>query len=172
MTLFGRCERHERIEHFRMRFRIGPILRNGGPLGAQAFLIRIGILDDKRLQPLRMRRDDAKADRPAIVMKVEGVFVDLELLEKIVDRLGQIVEGVHIRRWWRGVTLTESRKIRRYQMIACCEQGDERIELARGRRETVQEHDRRRVLRTSFAIENSDTINRHAVIGRCRGRRL
>ena len=84
VTLFGRCERHERIEHFRMRFRIGPILRNAGPLGAQAFLIGIGILDDKRLQPLRMRRDDAKADRPAIVMKVEGVFVDLELLEKIV----------------------------------------------------------------------------------------
>jgi hypothetical protein len=55
VTLFGRCERHERIEHFRMRFRIGPILRNGGPLGAQAFLIRIGILDDKRLQPLRRR---------------------------------------------------------------------------------------------------------------------
>lgn len=41
VTLFGRCERHERIEHFRMRFRIGPILRNGGPLGAQAFLIRL-----------------------------------------------------------------------------------------------------------------------------------
>jgi len=80
VTLFGRRERHEHIEHFRMRFRIGPILRNGGPLGAQAFLIRIGILDDKRLQPLRMCRDDAKADRPAIVMKVEGVFVDLELL--------------------------------------------------------------------------------------------
>ena len=77
MTLFGRCERHERVEHFGMRFRISPILRNAGPLGAQAFLIRIGILDDERLQPLRMRRDDAKADRPAIVMKVEGVFVDL-----------------------------------------------------------------------------------------------
>jgi len=119
-----------------------------------------------------MCRDDAKADRPAIVMKVEGVFVDVELLEKLVDRLGQIVEGVHIRRWWRGFTLTESWKIRRYQMIACCEQGDERIELARGRRKPVQEHDRRRVLRTSFAIENSDAINRLAVIGRCRERRL
>ena len=96
----------------------------------------------------------------------------LSCFEKIVDRLGQIVEGVHIRRWWRGVALTESRKIRRYQMIACCEQGDERIELARGRGEPVQEHDRRRVLRTSFAIENSNAINRHAMIGRCRGRRL
>src|ERR1700733_5131771 len=132
MTLFGRCERHERIEHFWMRFRIGPILRDAGPLGAQAFLIDIGILDDERLQPLRMRRHDAKADRPAIVMKEEGVWVDLELLEETVDRLGQIVEGVHIRRRRRGVTLTESWKIRCYQMIACCEQGDERIELARG----------------------------------------
>ena len=37
--------------------------------------------------------------------------------------------------------MAESRKIRRYQMIACCEQGDERIELARGRGEAVQEHD-------------------------------
>jgi len=50
-----------------MRFRIGPVLRNAGPLGAEAFLIRIGILDDKRLQPLRMRRDDAEADRAAEV---------------------------------------------------------------------------------------------------------
>src|SRR5271166_1492880 len=119
-----------------------------------------------------MRRNDAKADRPAIVMNVKGVFVDLELLEKIVDRPGQIVKGVHIRRLSRGVTLTESWKIWCYQMIACCEQGDKRIELARGRGEAMQQHDRRRVLRTSLAIENSDTINRHAVISRCRGRRL
>ena len=48
MTLFGCGKRHERIEHFRMRFRIGPILRNAGPLGAEAFLIGIGILDDGR----------------------------------------------------------------------------------------------------------------------------
>ena len=57
-------------------------------------------------------------------------------------------------------------------MIACGEQGDERVELARGRGEPVQEHDRRRVVRTGFAIENSDAINRLAVIGRCRARRL
>jgi hypothetical protein len=29
-----------------------------------------------------MRRDDAEADRAAIVMKVEAVFVDVELLER------------------------------------------------------------------------------------------
>jgi len=57
-------------------------------------------------------------------------------------------------------------------MIACREQWDERIELARGRGETVQKHDGRRVLWASFAIENPDTISRHAMIGRCRARRL
>jgi hypothetical protein len=130
VTLFGRCNRHERVKHFRMHFRIGPILRNAGPFGAQALLIGIGILDDKCSKPIRMRRDYAKADRPAVVMKVEGVSVDLELLEKSVDRSGQIVKGVRIRRRRRGVTLTETWKIRRYRVIACGEQGDERIELA------------------------------------------
>ena len=47
VTLFGRCEGHERIEHFRMRYRIGPVLRNAAPLGAQALIIDIGILYDK-----------------------------------------------------------------------------------------------------------------------------
>ena len=75
MTLFGRCKRHERVKHFRMHFRIGPVLRNAGPFDAQAFPIGIGILDDKCSKPIRMRRDYAKADRPAVVMKVEGVSV-------------------------------------------------------------------------------------------------
>jgi hypothetical protein len=43
-----------------------------------------------------VRQDYAKADRPAVVMKVEGVFVDLELLEKSVDSPSQIVKGVRI----------------------------------------------------------------------------
>ena len=94
-----------------MHFRIGPVLRNAGPFDAQAFPIGIGILDDKCSKPIRMRRDYAKADRPAVVMKVEGVSVDLELLKKSVDRFGQIVKGVRVRRRWRGVTLTESWKI-------------------------------------------------------------
>ncbi len=52
VTLFGCCDGHERIEHFGMRIRIGPILRDAAPLGAQTLFIDIGILDDERLQPL------------------------------------------------------------------------------------------------------------------------
>jgi len=53
VTLLGRCKGYEHIQDFRMRFRIGPILRNAAPLGAQALLIDIGILDDKCSEPLR-----------------------------------------------------------------------------------------------------------------------
>ena len=44
VTLFGRCLRYEGIEHFRMRFWIGPVLRDAGPLCAKAFLLGVGIL--------------------------------------------------------------------------------------------------------------------------------
>src|SRR5258706_12749004 len=167
MTLFGRCQRHERIEHFRMCFWIDPILPYTFPLGPQPLPRGIGILDDESLHPLRMRRNDAEADRPAIVMKVEGALVDLELLKEVVDRPGQVVKGICVRRWRRRVALTESWEIRCYQMIMCGEQGNERIELARGGGKAVQQHDRRRVLGTSLPIEDTDAINHHAVIGRC-----
>src|SRR5580692_1376856 len=121
MKQLGRGSRHERVEHFGGHFWIGPIPCDTCPLRAKPFLIVIAILDDESPHPLRMRQEDAETYRPAVVMKVEAAFVDLELLEKTVGRFRQVVEGVRIRRWRRGVTLTESRKIRRYQMIACCE---------------------------------------------------
>ncbi len=119
-----------------------------------------------------MHQKDAQADRPAVIMKVEAVFVDFELLKEIVDRLRQVVKGVRIRRSWRGVTLTEAWEVRSYQMIVCREQRDDRIELARGRRKPVQQHQRWRVFWASFPIEDPDAINRHPVIGRCSRRRL
>jgi hypothetical protein len=54
----------------------------------------------------------------------------------------------------------------------CGEQGNERIELARGGGKPVQQHQRRRVFRARFPMEDPDAINRHAVIGRCSRRGL
>ena len=62
--------------------------------------------------------------------------------------------------------MTETWEVRGYQMIACGKQRNERIELAGGRRESVQQHDRRRILGASFAVEDADAINCHTVIGR------
>src|SRR5882757_6037815 len=138
MTLFGRSPRHKRVEHLGMRLRIGPILRDAGPLRAQALLIGVGILDNESLHPIRMLQNHAQTDWPAVVMKEEDAFVDLELIEEIVGRLGKMVESIRIGRWQRGITLTEARKVRCDQMIAWCKQWDERIELARGGRKAMQ----------------------------------
>src|SRR5262245_2930525 len=57
-------------------------------------------------------------------------------------------------------------------MIVCGEQGNERIEFARGRGKPVQQHQGRRVFRASFPIEDANAIDRRAVIRRCGGRGL
>src|SRR5258707_14241977 len=105
MTLFRRRQRHECIDGFSMRLWIGPILGDASPLGAQALPIGVGILDYKSAHPLRMRHNHAEADRPAVIMKVESTFIDFELVEETVGRLGQVIKGIRIRRWRRGITL-------------------------------------------------------------------
>src|SRR6516164_9680400 len=133
-----------------MRLWIGPILRDGGPLRAQTLLIGVGILDDESLHPLRMRQEHAETDRPAIVMKVEGAFADFELIEQVIHRRRQMIKCVRIGRWWWSLALTEPRKVWCHQMITGGKQGNERIELARGGRKPVQQHDRWRILRAGF----------------------
>ena len=59
----------------------------------------------------------------------------------------------------RSVTMTETRKVWGYQMVACGKQRNESVELAGGRRKPVQQHDRWRVLRASFAVEDADAVN-------------
>ena len=96
MSLFGGRRRDERIQYIAVRFRINPILRDSGPFDPQTLLVDIGILDNERLQPLRVRQDNAKPDRPTIVVKVKCIFVDFKLFKKAVDRLGQVVERIRI----------------------------------------------------------------------------
>src|SRR6516165_6016529 len=100
-----------------MRLWIGPILRDGGPLRAQALLIGVGILDDESLRPLRMRQEHAETDWAAVVMKIEGAFADFEVIEQVIHRRCQMVGSVRIGKWRRGLGLCESWRIRWLQMI-------------------------------------------------------
>jgi hypothetical protein len=68
--------------------------------------------------------------------------------------------------WWRGIALAEAWKVRRDYMISCGKQGNKRIELARGGRKPVKQHDRRRLPGTSLPIEDADAIDRQTMIGR------
>src|ERR1700722_16749402 len=138
MALFSRLRGYKRLEHFGMRFPIRPILRNARPLGPQALLVDIGVLDDEGTHPLRVRQNDPETDRTTVVMEVEGTVVNLELLEESVGRLRQVIECIGIRRRRWSITLTEARKVRSNQVIACGEQRNESVELPRRGGEAVQ----------------------------------
>src|SRR5208283_2426966 len=86
VTLLGRLPRQERVDHFRMRLRIGPLFRDPSPFGSQAFPVNIGVLDDQSLGPLRMPENYPEADRTSIVVKIEGVVVEPQHFEKMNDR--------------------------------------------------------------------------------------
>lgn len=47
VPLFGRGRRYEGVEHFGMRFWIGPISRDADPFCAKAFPVEVRILDDE-----------------------------------------------------------------------------------------------------------------------------
>ena len=51
-------------------------------------------------------------------------------------------------------------------MIFCREQGNECVKLTRRRREAMQQHDGWGFLRTGFPVEDSYTVDLHAMIGR------
>jgi hypothetical protein len=59
-----------------MRFWIDPILRDAGPLCAKSLLIDVGVLDDESPYQFRMCQNDAEADWPTVIMKVEAAFAD------------------------------------------------------------------------------------------------
>src|ERR1700722_6105745 len=172
VALFRRLGWNEWIEPFGMRVSIGPIFGDAGPFGPKSFGVRIGVLDDESLDPFWMHQHDAETNRAAIVMKEECAFVDFELRKKMIDRLRQMVESVSVDRGRWSIALAKARKIRRYQVAAGGEQRNERVELAGRGGKAVQENDRRRVLRTCFAIKHADSVDDGAVIGGCRGGRF
>lgn len=70
VTLLRRLERQEGVNHLRMAFRVGPILRDLGPLRAEPFLIGIAVLGNERVQPLRMRQHHPETHGGAVVVNV------------------------------------------------------------------------------------------------------
>jgi len=61
-----------REAHSRWQFGL-PKTLVGFPIRAQPFVVRYGILNDKRMDALRMRQCHAKAHRSAVILHVQGV---------------------------------------------------------------------------------------------------
>ena len=178
VALPRRLEGKEGVHHLRVGAGIGPVLGDPGPFRAEPVRVGVAVLGDECPQPLRMRQHDAKAHRRTVVVDVEGVAADPELLQQVVGRPGEVVEGIGVRRGRRRVALPEAREVGCDHVEARGEQRDQRVELARGRREAVQQHDRRPVPGSRLTVEDPHPVHLRPMIagggrdgGQRRGRR-
>src|SRR5437588_9049696 len=79
--------------------------------------MRHGILNDQRLNALRVSKSQAKANWPAIVLHVEAVMRQAERLGKMLHHGRNVVEGVRELGMIRPIAMAETRIIRGDQVI-------------------------------------------------------
>ena len=73
---------------------IGPKRTPRLPVRAQAVVVRHRVLNDKRLDTLRMRQRHAKTYRAAVVLHVQRVAREAERLGEVIHDLGDVVKRV------------------------------------------------------------------------------
>lgn len=77
-----------------------------------------GILHDQCLDSFRMCECHSKADGSTVVLHVEGVAREYERLGEMIHNVGIMVERVRELLRVRPVAVSETRVIRRYEVIA------------------------------------------------------
>jgi len=73
---------------------VSPELSPGLPQRAQIVFVGDGILDDERVEPLRVCDREPESQRAAVILHDEGVCGQPESLGEIAEDCGQVVEGV------------------------------------------------------------------------------
>src|SRR5256885_1241179 len=73
---------------------VGPKSAAGFPVFPETGIMRHGILNDQRLNALRVSKSQAKANWPTIVLHVEAVMRQAERLGKMLHHGRNVVEGV------------------------------------------------------------------------------
>ena len=121
--------------------------------------MRDRVLDDESLRPFWVCQYHAKADRAAVVLHIKRVVRQPERFGEVVHNLGDVIEGIREFFRVRPVAVSEAWVIGRDKMIAIGKPGEERLEHPRGRREPVQEENRRRIFRAGLPVENGKPIN-------------
>src|ERR1700690_359759 len=106
-----------------------------------------------------MLQRHAKADGATVVLHVKGIAREPERLGEMVHGLSQMVEGVCEFPRVRPVTVSETRIIRRYQVVAIGKPCEKRFEHPRRRWKAVEQENRFRISRPSLAIEDRQAVN-------------
>src|SRR5712671_1859895 len=100
----------------------------GGPIGpegpswlpqrAETFVMRHRVLNDERLDPVRISQRHPKAHGAAIVLHVERIARKPECFGEALHDLGAVVERIGEFFWIRPVAVSETGVVRRDKMIA------------------------------------------------------
>src|SRR6202012_3069785 len=105
-----------------------------------------------------MRQSHPKPYWTSVVLHVKRVASQAESFRKVVDDAGDMVEGIVELLRVGPVAVAVAGIVRRDQMVLISEARQQRLKHSRGRRQTVQQEDRRSVLAPCLAIEDVDAI--------------
>ncbi len=106
-----------------------------------------------------MGQDHAKAHGPAVILHVERVVREPERFGEVVHDLGDVIEGVCEFFRVGPIAVSETRIIGRDQVIAIGKPREEWLEHPRGRRKSVEQQKRRRVLQASLSVKDGEPID-------------
>ena len=93
--------------------------------------MRDSVLDDQRLNPIRMRQGHSETDGTPVVLHVQRIAFETERLSELADDLRVVIKRVGERLRIRPLAVAEPRVIRCDQVILIGQPCEERLEHAR-----------------------------------------
>ena len=106
-----------------------------------------------------MLERDAVPDRRPVILDIDTELLQTKSLkEELLDVFGDVVECVRESVWGRRIAVSETDVIGRDHVELIRELGNEVAKHMGGARKTVQQHDRRRRLGTSFPVERFQAV--------------
>src|SRR5580693_6849476 len=113
-----------------------------------------GVLHDQSLDAIGMLQSHAKTDGAAIVLHVERVAREGERFAEVIHDLGIVIERVCECFRVRPVAVSEARVIGSDEVIAIGKPGEEWLEHARRRGQSVEQENWGRIYSASLSVEN------------------
>jgi len=128
----ARPRRLQRKEICAKRAFVGSAISPKGPpcfrIRRQSFVVRNSVLDDERLDPVRMGQGHAKTYGAAVILHVKRVAREPERFGKVIHDLGAVIKRIREFFWVRPVAVSEPWVIGCDEVIAIGKPGEERLE--------------------------------------------
>jgi len=126
--------------------------------------VRDRVLHDQRAYAIGPALRQPESDRAAVVLHEERVVMQRQRIDEVRNDVREMIERVGELVGRRRAAVTEARVVGGDQAVMAGEQRHQRAVHARRRRKAVQQQDDGGVLRPRFAIEDVESIDRHAAV--------